>query len=151
MCNLCDKKGIPCRWGKVSDSPVFFFVFIDLPLQKTARIWACLGYQQAWAKCHVRSPRPAPRKRTREEEGLEEGPSRRVQVRHPKDVRGEGGADMGPLLQDIRSAPPEQTWIMRQMWATHTAMESELRLLRHSAEYAFNCVFWVPYDEWRRE
>ena len=40
---------------------------------------------------------------------------------------------------------------MWQMWATHTAMESELRLLRHSAEYAFNCMFWVPYDEWRGE
>ena len=30
-------------------------------------------------------------------------------------------------------------------------MESELRLLRHSAEYAFDRVFWVPYDEWRGE
>ena len=37
------------------------------------------------------------------------------------------------------------------MWATHTAVESELQLLRHSAEYAFDCVFWVPYDEWRGE
>ena len=72
-------------------------------------------------------------------------------MRRPRDVRGEGGVDMGPLLQDIRSAPPEQTWIMRQMWATHTAMESELRLLRHSAEYAFYHIFWVPYDEWRGE
>ena len=92
-----------------------------------------------------------PQKQTREEEGLEEGSSRQVWVRRPWDVRGEGGADMGPLLQDIQSASPEQTWIMRQMWATHTAMESELRLLRHSTEYAFDCVFWVPYDEWRGE
>ena len=46
VCNLCDKKGIPCRWGKVSDSPVFF-LFIDLPLQKTTRVRACLGCQQA--------------------------------------------------------------------------------------------------------
>ena len=66
-------------------------------------------------------------------------------------MRGEGGVDMGPLLQDIQSALEEQTWIMRQMWATHTAVELELRLLRRSTEYAFDRVFWVPYDEWRRE
>ena len=59
--------------------------------------------------------------------------------------------DIGPLLEGVRSAPPEQTWLMWQMWATHTAIESELRLLRHSAEYALNCVFWVPYNEWRWE
>ena len=40
---------------------------------------------------------------------------------------------------------------MRQMWVTHTAMESELQLLRHSAEYMFDRIFWVPYDEWRGE
>ena len=50
-----------------------------------------------------------------------------------------------------RSAPPEQTWIMRQIWATHTAVELELWLLRHSAEYTFDHVFWVPYNEWRGE
>ena len=50
-----------------------------------------------------------------------------------------------------RSALEEQTWIMRQMWATHTAVESELWLLRHSSEYVFDRVFWVPYDEWRGE
>ena len=60
------------------------------------------------------------------EEGLEEGPSRRVRVKRPRDVRGEGGADIGLLLQDNRSALEEQTWIMQQMWATHTAVESEL-------------------------
>ena len=92
-----------------------------------------------------------PRKQTREEEGPEEGPSRQVQVRRPRDVRGKGGADMGPLLEGIQSALEEQTWIMWQMWATHTAMELELRLLRHSAEYAFDRIFWVPYDEWRGE
>ena len=27
MCNLCDKKGIPCRWGKVSDLSFFFLDF----------------------------------------------------------------------------------------------------------------------------
>ena len=58
---------------------------------------------------------------------------------------------MGLLLEGIRSALEEQTWIMQQMWVTHTAMESELRLLRHSAEYVFDRVFWVPYDEWRGE
>ena len=87
----------------------------------------------------------------REEEDPEEGPSRRVWVRHPRDMRGEGGADMGLLLEGIWSALEEQTWIMQQMWATHTAMESELWLLRHSAEYAFDRIFWVPYDEWRGE
>ena len=45
----------------------------------------------------------------REEEGLEEGLSRRVRVRRPRDVRGEGGADMGPLLEGIQSALEEQT------------------------------------------
>ena len=40
---------------------------------------------------------------------------------------------------------------MWQMWATHTAIESELWLLRHSAEYVFDRIFWVPYDEWRGE
>ena len=30
-------------------------------------------------------------------------------------------------------------------------MELELRLLRHPAEYVFDRVFWVPYDEWRGE
>ena len=40
---------------------------------------------------------------------------------------------------------------MWQMWVTHTAVESELRLLRHSAEYVFDHVFWVPYDKWRGE
>ena len=35
------------------------------------------------------------------------------------------------------------------MWATHTAIESELWLLCHSAEYVFDHIFWVSYDEWR--
>ena len=26
VCDLCDKKGIPCRWGKVS-SPLLFWIF----------------------------------------------------------------------------------------------------------------------------
>ena len=87
----------------------------------------------------------------REEEDPEEGPSRRVRVRHLRDIGSKGGVGLDPLLEGIRSAPPEQTWLMRQMWATYTAMESELRLLRHSAEYTFNHVFWVPYDKWRGE
>ena len=66
-------------------------------------------------------------------------------------TRSEGGADIGPLLEGVRSAPPEQTWLMRQMWATHTAIELELRLLWHLVEYAFDRVFWVPYDKWRGE
>ena len=87
----------------------------------------------------------------REEESPEGGPSRQMWVRRPQDVRGEGGVDIGPLLEGIRSALEEQTWLMRQMWATHTAMESELQLLRHLADYAFDHVFWVPYDKWRGE
>ena len=66
-------------------------------------------------------------------------------------MRGEGRVDMGLLLEGIQSAPPEQTWTMWQMWATHSAMELELQLLRHSAEYAFDRIFWMPYDEWRGE
>ena len=40
---------------------------------------------------------------------------------------------------------------MWQMWATHTSIESELRLLRHSAEYAFDRIIWGPYNKWRGE
>ena len=36
---------------------------------------------------------------------------------------------------------------MQQMWATHTAMESELWFLRQGMEYAFDRVFWAPHDE----
>ena len=68
-----------------------------------------------------------------------------------RDVRGEGGADIGLFLEGVRSALEEQTWLMRQMWATHTAIESVLQLLCHLAEYTFDCVFWVPYNKWRRE
>ena len=125
--------------------------FTDLRLQKTACIRACLGCQQTWAKCQVGVPRSVPQKRTREEESPEEGSSRRTQVRCPWDMRSEGGADIGPLLEGVRSALEEQTWLMWQMWATHTAIESELRLLQHSVEYAFDCLFWVPCDEWRGE
>ena len=57
ICNLFEKKGIPCRWGKVSSPSHFFLDFIDFLLQKTAHVWACLGCQQAQAKCHVGSLR----------------------------------------------------------------------------------------------
>ena len=40
---------------------------------------------------------------------------------------------------------------MWQMWATHTAMESELQLLRQGMEYPFDRVFWVPDDKRRGE
>ena len=33
---------------------------------------------------------------------------------------------------------------MRQMWAIHIAMESELQLLRQGMEYTFNHIFWAP-------
>ena len=61
ICDLCEKKGIPCRWGKVS-IPTLHFLFADLWLQKTACVQACLGCQQARAKCHVGSLRPGLRK-----------------------------------------------------------------------------------------
>ena len=54
----------------------------------------------------------------REEEGPEEGPSKQVQggrVQKPRDGESEGGVELAPLLEGIRSAPPEQTWLMRQM------------------------------------
>ena len=60
-----------------------------------------------------------------------------MRVRYPQGIGSEGGADIGLLL--------------RQMWATHTAMESELRLLRQGMEYTFNYVFWAPDDERRGE
>ena len=72
-------------------------------------------------------------------------------MRHPRDVGSEGGADIGLLLEGVRSALEEQTWLMWQMWVTHTAMESELQLLRQGMEYTFNHVFWAPDDEWRGE
>ena len=80
VCDLCDKKGIPCWWGKVSVLPPFVCL-TDLALQKTAHVRACLGCQQARAKCQVGGPRTVPWKRTREEESPEEGSSRRTQVR----------------------------------------------------------------------
>ena len=27
VCDLCNKKGIPCQWGKVSTSSVFLFIY----------------------------------------------------------------------------------------------------------------------------
>ena len=40
---------------------------------------------------------------------------------------------------------------MQQMWATHSAMELELRLLRQGMEYMFDYVFWVLDGEWGGE
>ena len=85
------------------------------------------------------------------EESQEEGPSRQMQVRRPWDDGSGGGADIGPLLEGVRSALEEQTWLMRQMWMTHTTMESELQLLRQGMEYAFNHMFWAPDSEWQGE
>ena len=59
--------------------------------------------------------------------------------------------DIGPLLEGVRSTLEEQTWLMWQMWMTHTAMELELRLLRQGMEYAFDHVFWAPDGERRGE
>ena len=74
-----------------------------------------------------------------------------MRVRCPQDVRSEGGVDIGPLLEGVRSTLEVQTWLMQQMWVTHTAMESELQLLRQGMEYVFDRVFWAPDDEWRGE
>ena len=51
------------------------------------------------------------------------------------------------LLEGVRSAPPDQTWLMQQMWSTHTAMELELWLLWQGMEYVFDQVFWVGEGE----
>ena len=40
---------------------------------------------------------------------------------------------------------------MRQMWSTHTAMESELQLLWQGMEYTFDWVFWVPEGKQEEE
>ena len=72
-------------------------------------------------------------------------------MRRPLDVGSEGGADIGLPLERVRSTLEEQTWLMQQMWVTHTAMESELQLLRQGMEYTFDFIFWAPDDEWRGE
>ena len=73
-------------------------------------MWACLGCQQAWVKCQVRGLGLNLRKRTREEVSPREGPSRRV-CRARDGGSGEG-ADIGPLLEGVKSALEEQTWLM---------------------------------------
>ena len=96
-----------------------------------------------------RGPRLIPQKWMQEEASPGEGPSKRIcQARD----RGSGeGADIGPLLEGVKSALEEQTWLMWQMWVTRTAMESELRLLRQGMEYTFDCIFWVLDSEQRGE
>ena len=126
--------------GEYPPNYYFFFALLTSFLQKTARVRACLGCQQARAKCQVGGPRTIPQKRMREEEGPEEGSSRQTWVRRSQDMGSKGGVDIGLLLEGVRSALKEQMWLMRQMCATHTAIESELRLLHHSAEYTFNCI-----------
>ena len=69
----------------------------------------------------------------------------------PRDRGVEGGAEQAPLLEGIRSALEEQTWLMRQMWSTHTAMESEIRLLRHGMDYMLERVFWAGEGEQEAE
>ena len=51
--------------------------------------------------------------------------------------------DIGLFLEGVGSALEEETWLMQQMWATHTAMESELQLLRQGMEYVFEHIFWA--------
>ena len=67
---------------------------------------------------------PIPWKWTREEASPREGPSKRIC--QARDGGSREGADIGLLLEEVKSALEEQTWLMWQMWATHTAMESEL-------------------------
>ena len=40
VCDLCDKKGIPCQWGKGVPSLLFFFSLLISLLQKTACVQA---------------------------------------------------------------------------------------------------------------
>ena len=89
----------------------------------------------------------------REEESPEEGPSKRVRggwVQRLQDGGSEGGAELALLLEGIKSALEEQTWLMRQMWLTHAAMESELQLLRQGMEYVFDQVIWIVEGEQKR-
>ena len=115
--------------------------------------YAGMGCQQGQAKCQVGGPGLIPRKRMQEEVSPGEGPSKRVC--RPRDGGSGGGADIGLFLEGVRSAPPEQTWLMWQMWTTHSAMESELRLLRQGMEYTFERVFWAQdgkqEGEWEGE
>ena len=66
-------------------------------------------------------------------------------MQRPRDGGSEGGVDIGPLLEGVKSALEEQTWLMWQMWVTHTAMKLELQ---HRMEYVFDHIFWVPEGEW---
>ena len=82
-------------------------------MNKNAQYFDILQHcQQAQTKCQVSGSGLAQRKWSREEEGLEEDSSKRVQggwVWRPWDGESEGGAELAPLLEGIRSAPPEQT------------------------------------------
>ena len=80
----------------------------------------------------------------------EEGPSKRmhgVQVQRPWGGEGEGGAELTLLLEEIRSAPPEQTWLMRQMWSTHAAVASELWLLYEGMDHMHDRLYWAGEGE----
>ena len=130
------------------------FFFAGLLEQKTACLRACLGCQQAWKKCQVSGPGPSHRKQMREEEGPEEGLSKRVRggwVWKPRDRDSEGGVELALLLEGIRSTPPEQSWLMRQMWSTHTAVELELRLLCRGMNHMHNQLYWFGEAEWEAE
>ena len=58
---------------------------------------------------------------------------------------------LAPLLEGIQSVLKEHTWLMRQMWSTHTAVESEIRLLRHGMDYMLERVFWTREGEQEAE
>ena len=64
-----------------------------------------MGCQQAWTKCQISGPEPSLWKRTREEESLEEGLSKRARggwVRRLQDRDHEGGGvDLAPFLEGI--------------------------------------------------
>ena len=55
--------------------------------------------------------------------------------------------ELAPLLEGIWSALEEQTWLMQQMWSTHTAVELELWLLHHGMDFMLNQVYWVGEGE----
>ena len=64
-------------------------------------------------------------------------------MQRPWDGESEEGADLALLLEGIRSALEEQTWFLRQMWSTHTAVESEPWLLHRGMDFIHDQLYWV--------
>ena len=68
----------------------------------------------------------------------------------PLDVRRSGAETVGQRGQGgsrAYSAPLEQTWLMWQMWSTHTAVTTELRLLRQGMDHMHKWLYWAEEGE----